>query len=237
MRKLLPYLLPYQCALCTFISKQGICEACRADHFPSNRVRCRQCGIPVLNSHTDIRCGACLKEPPYFDRTLVSCDYIAPIDSLVLGLKFGRNLRYAKLISVQLEPILTQHFDNTSMTPQILCPVPLSPQRLITRGFNQSLEIAKHLKLPSNIRLVPKLVWRLKDTLQQSSLHPDDRYHNVRGAFFVNPEFRDAVEGQHLLVIDDVITTGTTLNEMARVLKHAGAISVTNLVFSRTIWH
>lgn len=236
MQKLLQHLLPHHCAICTFISKHGICEACHADYFPSNRVRCLQCGIPLLSSCIDIRCGACLKEPPYFDRTLVSCDYIAPVDSLVLGLKFGRNLRFAKIISEQLAPIVIQHLANISTNSHIFCPVPLSRQRLITRGFNQSLEIAKHLKLPANIRLVPNLVWRLKDTLQQSSLHPDDRYHNVRGAFFANPEFRETIEGKHLIVIDDVITTGTTLNEMARVLKQAGAISVSNLVFARTIW-
>lgn len=237
MQNLLQHLLPHHCALCTFISKQGICEACRADYFPSHRVRCCQCGIPLLNSHIDIRCGACLKDPPRFDRTLVSCDYIAPVDSLVLGLKFGRNLLNAKLISEQLEPIIIQHLSTTSTTPHILCPVPLSRQRLIARGFNQSFEIARNLKLPANISLVPNLVWRLKDTLQQSSLHPEDRYHNVRGAFFANPEFRETIEGKNLIVIDDVITTGTTLNEIARVLKQAGAISVSNLVFARTIWH
>lgn len=236
MQKLLQYLLPHHCPLCTLTSEQGICEACRVDYFPSNRVRCLQCGIP-LSSRIDIRCGTCLKEPPHFDRTLVSCDYIPPVDSLVLGLKFGRNLRFAKLIAKQLEPIVIQHFTETSTLPNIFCPVPLSRQRLVGRGFNQSLEIAKNLKLPLNNTLTSNLVWRLKDTLQQSSLHPDDRSHNVRGAFFANPEFRETIDGKHLVVVDDVITTGTTLNEIARVLKQAGAISVSNLVFARTIWH
>ncbi|WP_395004958.1 ComF family protein [Undibacterium sp.] len=236
MQNLLQYVLPHHCALCTLISKQGICDACRTDYFPSNRVRCLQCGIP-LNSRSDNRCGACLKEPPHFDRTLVSCDYLAPVDSLVLGLKFGRDLRYAKLIAEQLESIVIRHFTQTSTTPHIFCPVPLSRQRLIARGFNQSLEIAKNLKLPPNNKLAPNLVWRLKETLQQSSLHPDDRYHNVRGAFFTNPECREEIDGKHLVVVDDVITTGTTLNEIARVLKQAGAISVSNLVFARTTWH
>jgi ComF family protein len=237
MQKLLQYLLPHHCALCTLISEQGICEACHTDYFDTSRVRCIQCGIPLLHSHVDIRCGTCMKESPNFDRTFVSCDYIAPVDSLVLGLKFGHNLRYAKLIAEQLQPIVIEHFANTSTTPHIFCPVPLSRQRLIVRGFNQSLEIAKNLHLPQNTSLATNLAWRLKDTLQQSSLHPDDRHQNVRGAFFVNPEYRDEIENKHLVVIDDVITTGTTLNEIARVLKQAGAISVSNLVFARTIWH
>jgi ComF family protein len=236
MQNLLHLLLPNQCALCQQTSERGICTECEVDYFSKNIRRCEQCGIP-LNSKIDSRCGNCIKTPPFFDATFVSCNYNAPIDSLVLGLKFGHHLHMATLIAGFLEQTIHSSLKHMPANPAIFCPVPLSRQRLITRGFNQSLEIARQIKLPAGGILIPDLIWRLKNTLQQSSLHPDDRYRNVRGAFFPNPALAYQIQGRHLAVIDDVITTGTTLNAIAQVLKQAGAVRVTNFIFARTTWH
>lgn len=236
MRNLLQLLLPNQCALCQQTCERGICEECEKDYFSKSIRRCHQCAIP-LNSKFDSTCGQCLKKPPYFDATFVSCNYSAPIDSLVLGLKFGHHLHLAELIAGFVEQTIHSSLENMPESPTIFCPVPLSRQRLISRGFNQSLEIARPIKLPPDGILIPDLIWRLKNTLQQSSLHPDDRYLNVRGAFFINPALTSLVQGQHLALIDDVITTGTTLNAIAKLLKQAGAVRVTNFIFARTIWH
>ncbi len=206
------------------------------DYFSRNTRRCDQCGIP-LYSKIDSTCGNCIKTPPFFDATFVSCNYSAPIDSLVLGLKFGHQLHMATLIAGFLEETIQSNLKHMPTNPAIFCPVPLSRQRLITRGFNQSLEIARPINLPDGGILIPDLIWRLKNTLQQSSLHPDDRQRNVRGAFFTNPALAHQIQGQHLAVIDDVITTGTTLNAIAKLLKQAGAVRVTNFVFARTTWH
>ena len=120
--------------------------------------------------------------------------------------------------------------------PDLICPIPLGPQRLISRGFNQSLEIAKPLGSNLGIPVQRDLLLRIRDTQQQSSLHPDARQKNVRHVFMLHPDHSTLVLGKHIALVDDVITTGTTLNEAAKVLKRFGAKRVSNFVFARTIW-
>lgn len=236
MQKFLSYLLPNFCALCARQSRDGICPACEADYFPYIANRCRKCALPLSDTKANT-CGACLASTPDFDRTFVCCNYVAPIDNLVLGLKFGHQLRFAKPIAEFLEKSIHRNSTFLQGSTTLFCPVPLSRQRLSTRGFNQSLEIARSVTLPKDSILLADLIWRLKDTIQQSSLHPDDRNRNVRGAFFINPALRNHIQGKHIAIIDDVITTGATLNEIAKLMKQAGAKSVSNFVFARTIWH
>jgi ComF family protein len=119
--------------------------------------------------------------------------------------------------------------------PTWLTAVPLGTQRLAERGFNQALEIARPLSHAIGIKLDPHLTFRLRDTDAQALLHPDERHKNIRRAFAVSNDAIDRVRGQHIGVVDDVITTGETLNEMAATLKRFGAVRVTNFVFARTL--
>jgi ComF family protein len=119
----------------------------------------------------------------------------------------------------------------------VLCPVPLGRQRLVERGFNQSLEIAKPLSHHLGVTLYQKLLRRSRETAQQSSLHPDDRHKNVRNAFTVDSSAIELIRGKHIGVVDDVMTTGATLNEIAGLLKRFGAAKVSNYVFARTPLH
>jgi ComF family protein len=118
--------------------------------------------------------------------------------------------------------------------PTLLTAVPLGRQRLAARGFNQALEIAKPLSRLLGTPLPAQAVCRLRDTQAQAQLHLKERHDNLRHAFSVTPEAIAQVRGQHVGVIDDVITTGETLNELAATLKRFGAVRVTNLVFART---
>lgn len=233
MRALFLSLLPNYCALCKMQSAISICAACQTDFMRDDCLRCLQCALPLTTPHDQL-CGACLKDPPSFDTSLVCSHYAAPLDGLVLGLKFAAKLNYAGIIAQQLALVIQREWANSAKPPALLLPVPLSKQRLISRGFNQAVEIARPLSRQLDIPMQTNLLWRTKETLQQSSLHPDERHKNIQGAFTVNPAWRTSIEGQHIAVIDDVMTTGTTLNEVAKVLKRYGAARVSNLVFART---
>jgi ComF family protein len=180
-------------------------------------------------------CGGCLAEPPSFDATVAAVDYVAPLDGLVLGLKFGAQLPLAPWFGELLrDAVLAQP---GWALPDLLCPVPLGPRRLVERGFNQALEIARPLRASLGIALQPRLVVRVVETTAQSGVAPRDRASNIRGAFGVSPEMAHLVHGRHVGVVDDVMTSGHTLNELAATLKAAGAARVSNLVFARTPPH
>lgn len=171
-------------------------------------------------------CGACLHRPPHFDATLAVADYAPPIDALVLALKFGHRLELAPVLGALLADRAAAHL----AAPDALVPLPLSLERAAERGFNQSLEIARAIARRLDWPLDPRLLVRTRHATAQASLRLDARHRNIRGAFAV----RHAVGGRHVAVVDDVLTSGSTLDETARVLKAAGAARVTNLVVART---
>ena len=224
----LPAALPTSCALCGCDHSEALCDICRARHFATTRQRCRRCAIPLAAGAAD-SCGECLKKPPAFDATIVAADYAPPVDQLVLALKFGNRLELAPLLGRMLHDAAVD-----AMLPDRLTAVPLGPQRLAGRGFNQALEIARPLSRALGVALDARLVMRQRDTHAQSLLHPDERRQNIRKAFLVPAEAIDRVRGMHVGVVDDVMTTGETLNELAATLKRFGAARVTNFVFART---
>jgi predicted amidophosphoribosyltransferase len=116
--------------------------------------------------------------------------------------------------------------------PDMLCPVPLGPSRLVERGFNQALEIARPLAGALGVTLHPTLAVRQVDTRAQSGVSPHERAENIRGAFGVDDP--GLVTGRHVGIVDDVMTSGHTLEELAATFKRFGAARVTNLVFART---
>lgn len=228
-------LLPSFCALCGKNENKLICLGCHQQFFTPSTARCIQCAIPLASHDRQRHCGECLNSPPYFDHTVTASNYAAPVDQLVLALKFGHRLALAGLLSNMLRDAILQ--EPQQYLPDLLCPVPLGRQRLQERGFNQSLEIAKPLSVHLGVELHPQLVRRNRETAQQSSLHPDDRHKNVHNAFILNDTAINLIKGKHIGVVDDVMTTGTTLNEIANLLKRFGAAKVTNYVVARTPLH
>lgn len=227
--------LPSSCALCGQTGSAVLCAGCRQRYFSSQQRRCMQCGIALLSTAraaTQPRCGNCLKHEPAFDTTVVVTDYLAPADQLVLALKFGARLALAPVCAEMMaEAIQQQH---AQPLPTVLMPVPLGRARLQERGFNQSLEIARPLARRLGIVLAPQLMLRVRDTTPQATLPVDERHRNMRRAFVVPSTSMNLVRGRHIGVVDDVMTTGETLGEIAATLKHFGARRVTNIVFSRT---
>jgi ComF family protein len=226
-------LLPSCCALCGGVCGAVVCSPCHAQYVEA-RLRCVRCANPLVAGER-AQCGKCLADPPAFDATLVAADYALPLDQLVLQLKFASRLALAPWFAQLLRDAALA--EPQFALPDVLCPVPLGPRRLVERGFNQALEIARPLARALGVPLRPRLAVRAVETQAQSGVAPGARRKNIRGAFAVEPGMVEALAGRHVGVVDDVMTSGSTLDELAATLKQAGAARVTNFVFARTPPH
>lgn len=231
LQTLLDAVLPFSCALCGGHAQAAVCSAC-AHQYLAVRARCACCANPLGQGDAGRRCGACLAAPPGFDATVTACDYAAPLDALVLQLKFGAQLALAPWMAARLHEAL---LGSGQPLPDLVCPVPLGRQRLVERGYNQALEVARPLARRLARPVLPQLLERVRDTAPQAGTEPRARAVNVRGAFAV-PDVA-LVAGRHVGVVDDVMTSGHTLAQAAAALKRAGAARVTNIVFARTPPH
>lgn len=233
--RLLGAMLPSACALCgvqySVHADGAVCAACERAYVLLV-ARCPCCANPAGTLDAGRPCGGCLADRPAFDATLAACDYAAPLDSVVLQLKFGAQLALAPWMARVLHGAVLRA---GLAVPDVLCPVPLGPARLVERGFNQALEVARPLARALGVPVAPQLLRRLRETPAQSGTAAGERKKNVRGAFGVDAAFD--VRGRHVGVVDDVMSSGHTLDEVAAVLKRAGAARVTNLVFARTPPH
>ncbi len=182
-----------------------------------------RCAI-ALTAGADL-CGACIVSPPPFERAVTALDYQTPWDALIQRFKFREQPELASLLAGLLREAVRHE-----PVPELLLPAPLSEARLRERGFNQAWEIARRLGPCADAGLL----LRLRDTPHQLALPLDRRAANVRGAFAVEPLRRRQIEGRHIAIVDDVLTTGATAAEMSRTLLQAGARSVHLWVLART---
>lgn len=205
------------CLLCgAETAPELLCPACIAE-LPALPRSCPRCALP---SPAGAVCGSCLNHPPHFDATLALWRYEFPCDGLVQALKYRARLALAGFFARSLAARTMPEVD-------LIVPMPLHAKRLAERGFNQALEIARHLGGP----IAPRGVLRVKHTLPQTDLPYEERAKNVRGVFLCKLD----LSGASVAVLDDVMTTGATLNELARALKRAGATRVENFVIARTV--
>lgn len=239
-RRVMAVALPNLCALCGNSSRNVLCEACDAAYWNEPRLRCAQCALPLAarqphqrrgpaRHRIDYRCDRCRAAPPPFDATLALADYRAPLDTLALDLKFRARLAIGALFGERLAR-LAADAPNGGARPDVIVPAPLSRQRLVARGYNQAWAIARPLARTLEVRADARLVTRAVHTAPQSRLDEAARHANVAGAFVVAGEVR----GLHVGVVDDVMTSGATLDALAVGLKAAGARRVTNYVALRT---
>jgi ComF family protein len=233
--------LPSSCALCGAVSADAVCAPCHAHYVAPGRARCACCANPLSQNlghegaAATVLCGGCLADRPAFDATVTAVDYASPLDQLVLQLKFAGRLALAPWCARMLRDAVLAR--PGFALPDLLCPVPLGPRRLVERGFNQALEIARPLAASLGVDLQPRLALRALDTRAQSGVAPSERRANLRGAFEVAPAELERVQGRHIGIVDDVMTSGHTLDELAATFKQAGAARVSNLVFARTPPH
>jgi ComF family protein len=228
-------LLPAQCALCGIGCPEVLCSPCRAQYLGQIRPRCRQCANPLADIEVAQLCGRCLHQRPAYDATVTAFDYAAPVDQLLLQLKFGARLALAPLFAQLLHVAIQQQSD--WLAPQLLCPVPLGPARLAERGYNQALEIARPLARLLDLPLQPRLALRVRETRAQSRVAPQERRANLAHAFAIAPEHAVLLQGCHVGIVDDVMSSGHTVHALAAACKNAGAAKVSILVVARTPPH
>jgi ComF family protein len=205
------------CFLCRGAAREVLCADCDAELPRLTRSLCPRC---ALDSPGGELCGRCLAHPPHYDATIAALAYEFPADALIHALKFRGELALAPLLARLLAAKISESVD-------CVVAVPLSGQRLRSRGYNQAVEIARQLgaKKPDLALCV-----RESDARPQMELPWADRQKNIRGAFRCTRE----LIGGTVALIDDVMTTGATLEELARTLKRAGAARVVNWVVART---
>ena len=170
-------------------------------------------------------CGACLDHPPRFDRVTAVFAYSFPVDALIHAFKYGGSLAVASVLGQALgQAVAGERVD-------VIVPMPLSDERLRSRGFNQAHEIARRVGNLTGIPVASRICRKVLETQPQAALPWKDRAKNVRGAFVCDAD----LSGQKVAVIDDVMTTGATLNELARNLRRAGAAEVSGWIVARAL--
>ena len=213
---MLSFLYPSTCVLCGMKGAGGrdLCAECFAE-LPWNRHPCPRCAVPLPADADTPLCGECIKRPPSWDEAKSPLTYGFPVDKLVQHFKFSGELATGRLLGEVLADYLAAGTDR----PDCIVPVPLHPSRLRERGFNQAVELARPLarRLKTKVRL--DLCARTRATEVQSKLDAAERRKNVKDAFAVSGN----VQGMHLALLDDVVTTGTTMEELSHALRDAGA--------------
>jgi ComF family protein len=219
-------LFPSRCILCRHtVSRPAsgpgdqqrieICEDCFRT-LPHNDYCCARCALPLADeASAAVLCGRCIKKAPAFDYAYSLLRYEDDIIRLVHQLKFSEKITYARSLGEMLLLKLQEKLPAAEQRPDCLLPVPLHPARLRQRGFNQSIEIARIISRRLQIPIDYDAVIRQRKTTSQTGLDAQQRQKNIRGAFEVVSELK----ARHILIIDDVMTTGSTVNELAMVLK------------------
>lgn len=221
--QLAAWLLPHDCYACGAPAGRDIlCADCRKDLPALPAERCPQCALP---SPAGQICGACVRDAPHFDATLARWRYDFPVREMILALKYHARLALAPWLAASLADQFRPR------EADCLIPLPLHPARLAERGFNQSVEIARHLAKHWNLPMSVDLCVKDRMIAPQASLPWKARRKNIRGAFRCTQD----LGGKAVIVVDDVMTTGATLDEFARILKQRGASRVVNVVVARTL--
>jgi ComF family protein len=227
IRTKIEQMLPAQpCVLCGAMSHDGVwCAACdqalpyyKAPHCPS-------CALPVSTGEV---CGQCLKYPPLFAATTAVYVYSFPVDRLIQAMKYGEQLilaqAFAKKMALQIDP---------AKLPDLLVPMPLHPAKLRVRGYNQAHLLAMGIARELALKLLSDGCRRVRDTPPQTTLPWRERKKNLRDAFCCDVD----LSGCRVALIDDVLTTGASLNALAEAVKKRGAAQVSAWVVARTLPH
>lgn len=223
IRSILMRSLPTQpCLLCGALSHDGTwCADCDADLPRLLAAHCPICALPTTQGEI---CGHCLKKMPPFDHTVAAFTYAFPVDKLIGALKFHERLTLvnslADAVSKQIE-----------FRADCIVAMPLHPLRLRERGFNQSLLLARRIAKTLRIPLLVDACQRIRNTTPQSTLPWKERDKNMRDAFNCAIGFG----GKHVAIVDDVLTTGASVGELAKVLRQSGANEVSAWVVARTL--
>jgi len=230
LARVVDMLMPPTCAGCKLpVAGSGYCAACFAGLQEIGGVCCGRCGIPLPVEHqNDAECLECRRQAPAWDRAVAAYVYAGVARDSLLAFKNGRE---------ELAGLMGQAMARAGRsmleTGVVLVPVPLHRWRLWARGYNQSVLLARDVGRRAGLRVEVDLLQRAKPTQRSNGLSKRARERNVRGAFRVRPERRGELKGAHVVLVDDVLTSGATAAACARVLRRAGAARVDVLTYAR----
>ena len=233
--------LASQCAVCHSWPARRVCAPCAA-RFGQPLARCSTCALalptdlsPGLGAPS-LQCAACVRQPP-LNACFAAMPYAYPWSDLVVSYKFGGDPAWSAIFAGFMLQVPGVSAALASLErADLLVPLPLSAERLQSRGFNQAWELAKQLARQSGTRAASdaRLLLRIRDTQPQAQLKREARLENVKGAFVVDPLRVQAINGRRVLLVDDVMTSGASLFAAAQALRDAGAAAVSAVVFART---
>lgn len=221
------YLLPQSCLLCSHPTHRSIaiCPACE-DDLPLNKMRCQCCAVPLQTSDP-VLCAGCQLHPPAFHNSHIPLLYSEPVSQWIWHFKFRNDLVKGKAMAdLFCESLNVEMINNVDA----LIPVPLHPSRIRQRGYNQALWLARQISRQTGIKVDCTLVKRVRKTAAQHDLKYKQRLTNLKGAF----EIQNQCSYKSVAIIDDVVTTGTTVNEIARLLAGNGVESIQVWAIART---
>ena len=233
-RSLIRILYPANCILCKtplFLNELHLCLLCKQKIQPLSAPTCLKCARPIPPYESFTTCSSCRSERPYYDRGFALVEYDEPTRLILHQIKFEKKPWlfeiYLDLMQKLYPAFPLNHYE-------MMIPVPLDSRREQKRGFNQALMIAQLIKRlnPSNHLPIKKFIKKTKKTMPQSQLRRNQRLTNLNGAFEL--EGADEVSGKNILLIDDILTTGSTINECARILKENRAERVDFFTIARS---
>jgi ComF family protein len=233
LRAVVDLLYPPRCPACRIRTEAvAFCSACRRRIAGAGSPLCTACGLPFAGAGPDHLCANCRLHPPGFRLARAPAAFDrhrpSPLVEVLSRFKYGRDITLAPVLSAYL----VEHLP-VDLNHDLIIPIPLHPERLRWRGFNQALPLARAIGEVRRCPVDPFALARHRSTPPQVGLGADDRRRNVRGAFAVR--HRDRVRDKTVLLVDDVMTTGATAHECARVLRAAGARVVDAVVLARAL--
>ncbi len=229
LHSIVKFALPPRCPGCAIVVDEdgSFCVDCwRSLNFLPD-VGCTQCRTPIVIA--GMTCARCLATPPAHDQVVAAVAYGDIAKAIALKFKYGRRIGLSRTIAGFLQPKAAQFPD------ALLVPVPLHRGRLWSRGFNQSVLIAKHVSGQNGHRVALDLLKRTKATPMLGTLSARERAKAVRGAFSLSPDAKSVCAGKTILLVDDIYTSGATANACAKLLKKAGAHQVHVMCWARVL--
>ena len=222
---LLEWIAPPCCLLCRLgvEYRHGLCQDCWAK-LPVNEIHCERCALPMVHKSL---CGHCQRCPPVFDSVIAPLRYQDPIDQMLCALKYHQQLSFARTAAGLIADMVSE---SDRPRPDLLVGVPMTYRAVRKRGLNQAAFLARLIGRQLGIPAKSTLIRKLRETDRQSTLNASKRQRNLKGAFHC----KGSLKGKHIALVDDILTTGATANEISRVLKAAGANRVDIWVCART---
>jgi len=222
---LLEWVAPPCCLLCRLEVeyRHGLCQGCWAK-LPVNEIHCECCALPM--AHESL-CGHCQRCPPVFDSVIAPLCYQDPIDQMLCALKYHQQLSFARTAAGLITDTVRE---SGEPMPDLLIGVPMTHRAVRKRGLNQAVFLARLIGRQLGIPVKSTLIKKLRETDRQSTLNASKRQRNLKGAFHC----KGSLEDKHIALVDDILTTGATANEISKVLKVAGANRVDIWVCART---